>query len=83
MKVRFVTALALLGAFAGVSRCQKGGAGDIIVGEYSSLTGTTATLPRPNGAMLATAQGNALGNRPTNSTPAPMGRLKGQPVAGA
>jgi branched-chain amino acid transport system substrate-binding protein len=63
MKVRFVTALALLGAFAGVSRCQKGGAGDIIVGEYSSLTGTTATFGQStdNGIKMAFDEINKAG----------------------
>ena len=63
MKVRFVTALALLGVFAGASRCQKGGAGDIIVGEYSSLTGTTATFGQStdNGIKMAFDEINKAG----------------------
>src|SRR5215471_15354708 len=63
MKVRFVTALALVGALAGAYGCQKGGAGDILVGEYSSLTGTTATFGQStdNGIKMAFDEINKAG----------------------
>jgi branched-chain amino acid transport system substrate-binding protein len=63
MKVRFVTALAVVGALAGASGCQKGGAGDILVGEYSSLTGTTATFGQStdNGIKMAFDEINKAG----------------------
>jgi len=63
MKVRFVTALALVGALAVGSGCQKGGAGDILVGEYSSLTGTTATFGQStdNGIKMAFDEINKAG----------------------
>jgi len=63
MKVRFVTALAAVGALAVASSCQKGGAGDILVGEYSSLTGTTATFGQStdNGIKMAFDEINKAG----------------------
>jgi branched-chain amino acid transport system substrate-binding protein len=63
MRVRFVTALTLAVAFAGVYGCQKGGGGEILVGEYSSLTGTTATFGQStdNGVKMAFDEINKAG----------------------
>jgi branched-chain amino acid transport system substrate-binding protein len=61
--VRFITAAVLVGTLAGLCGCQKGGAGDIVVGEYSSLTGTTATFGQStdNGIKMAFDEINKAG----------------------
>jgi branched-chain amino acid transport system substrate-binding protein len=63
MKLRLVTALAFVGALAVLPGCQKGGAGEIMVGEYSSLTGTTATFGQStdNGIKMAFDEINKAG----------------------
>jgi branched-chain amino acid transport system substrate-binding protein len=63
MRVRFVTALAVAIALAGAYGCQKGGGGEIMVGEYSSLTGTTATFGQStdNGIKMAFDEINKAG----------------------
>jgi branched-chain amino acid transport system substrate-binding protein len=63
MKLRWVAALAVLGAVAVLLACQKGGAGEILVGEYSSLTGTTATFGQStdNGIKMAFDELNKAG----------------------
>jgi branched-chain amino acid transport system substrate-binding protein len=63
MRVRFVTALVVAIALAGAYGCQKGGGGEILVGEYSSLTGTTATFGQStdNGIKMAFDEINKAG----------------------
>src|SRR5262252_3668451 len=63
MRVRFVTALAVAIALAGACGCQKGGGGEILVGEYSSLTGGTATFGQStdNGIKMAFDEINKAG----------------------
>jgi len=63
MRVRFVTALAAAVALAGANGCQKGGGGEIPVGEYSSLTGGTATFGQStdNGIKMAFDEINKAG----------------------
>ena len=63
MRVRFVTALAAAVALAGAYGCQKGGGGEIPVGEYSSLTGGTATFGQStdNGIKMAFDEINKAG----------------------
>ena len=63
MKLRWVAALAVVGAVGVALACQKGGAGEILVGEYSSLTGTTATFGQStdNGIKMAFDELNKAG----------------------
>ena len=64
MKARSILAIALLGIFASVLSCSKGGSsGEIPIGEYSSLTGTTATFGQSthNGVLMAFDEINKAG----------------------
>ena len=56
MRVRSIVAIAVLGALVSVLACTKGGSsGEIPVGEYGSLTGSTATFGQSthNGVLMA------------------------------
>jgi branched-chain amino acid transport system substrate-binding protein len=64
MRTRWVLAIAVLGVFAISLSCSKGGSsGEIPIGEYSSLTGTTATFGQSthNGILMAFDEINKAG----------------------
>src|SRR6266851_3301822 len=64
MRVRLVLTIAVLGVFAFILACGKGGSsGEIPIGEYSSLTGTTATFGQSthNGILMAFDEINKAG----------------------
>src|SRR5215831_7222237 len=63
MKARSILAIALLGIFASVLSCTKGSSGEISIGEYGSLTGTTATFGQSthNGILMAFDEINKAG----------------------
>src|SRR5262249_36827420 len=63
MKARSILAIALLGIFASVLSCTKGSSGEISIGEYGSLTGTTATFGQSthNAILMAFDEINTAG----------------------
>jgi branched-chain amino acid transport system substrate-binding protein len=64
MRGRLIVATVVLGALASALACQKGGSsGEIPVGEYGSLTGTTATFGQSthNGVLMAFDEINQAG----------------------
>jgi branched-chain amino acid transport system substrate-binding protein len=63
MKLRLWTAASVLTLLAGCAGGGGGTANEIVVGEFSSLTGTTATFGQSthNGIMMAFAEVNAAG----------------------
>jgi branched-chain amino acid transport system substrate-binding protein len=64
MKVRLFVAAGAAALLAGLLACGKGGGGkEIVIGEYGSLTGTTATFGQSthNGIMQAFDEINAAG----------------------
>ena len=64
MRFRWCVAALLSAAFLGAAACGKRGAGDEIpVGEYGSLTGTTATfgISTDNAIKMAFEEVNAKG----------------------
>ena len=64
MKIRLFLCVAVLAALFAASSCSRGGSsGEILIGEYGSLTGTTATFGQStdNGIKLAFDEINAAG----------------------
>jgi branched-chain amino acid transport system substrate-binding protein len=64
MRVRFIVGIAVLAMFVWALACRQGGsAGEISIGEYGSLTGTTATFGQSthNGILMAFDEINQAG----------------------